>query len=109
LLAHISLEKLCEFLPQLKTRSYSLTHISKEELGICFTEETFSTPFSETCTISKQGVCSHYMRSLVMNDSFTLSVGFKSAFPIIKDIYENSHPVIVLAHGTAITPFMSVF
>ena len=44
-----------------------------------------------------------------LNTSFPLTVGFKTAFPIPKEVVEGNHPVIVLAHGTAITPFMSVF
>ena len=46
---HVDLEKLCEFLPKVKSRYYSLTSDQLENpkiVSICFTLEEFETPLT---------------------------------------------------------------
>jgi len=44
---------------------------------------------------------------LRINTPFYITVGYKTAFPLNEEIY--NYPLVIFAHGTAITPFMSVF
>ena len=108
----IKLSELLEVVPSLKARDYSMAAdtIDVNTLRICLTVENFKSP-SKLCDQFEQikkGVCSNYLiRCFKEGKSFKAKPHKKSMFQIPDSLYEGTG-LVIHAHGTAITPFMSV-
>jgi sulfite reductase alpha subunit-like flavoprotein len=105
---------LLEFIPSMKARYYSLSSdlVDTNKLEVLFTCEDWeqNNALAKDYTIQKKGVCSHYLKRLSEDSKceFELKLNKSSMFNTTLKELKNQTPMIFIAHGTAISPFISV-
>jgi sulfite reductase alpha subunit-like flavoprotein len=103
-----------EFIPSMKARYYSLSSDLSDtnKLEIWFTWEDYiqNNALAKDYSIEKKGVCSHFLKRLSEDSKceFELKLNKSSMFHTTKEELKSKSPMIFLAHGTAIAPFISV-
>lgn len=103
-----------EYIPKLKARYYSLASdlVNTSKFEICFTVEVHEQQnvFTKDHTVTKKGVCSHYLARLAEEEKreFTIKLNKISMFTTSAAELQNKQPIIIVSHGTAIAPFISV-
>lgn len=107
-------KSLLDFIPTMKARYYSLSSdlADTNKLEICFTCEDYiqNNALAKDHSIEKKGVCSHYLKRLSEDSKceFEVKLNKSSMFHTTKEELTSKSPMIFLAHGTAVSPFISV-
>ena len=121
-------KEILKYIPKLKPRSYSLSSdwFNTNKIEICFTleEHEQNDVFENGYSIIKKGVCSHYLSRLYDNGlEFDLKMNKSSMFDLSNfdiswtpmifvckffSVYLYKIFMLIIAHGTAVTPFIGV-
>lgn len=107
-------KNILDFIPTLKARYYSLASdlcdTNKFETLFTVEEHAQENVFEEGHTISKKGVCSNYLDRISEEGKyeFEIKLNKTSMFNTTKEELTSKVPMIFIAHGTAISPLISV-